>query len=1581
MSLTPEQWPFAGVNKNDDEKELRKQFAELKNCRVKVVGDELHMQTRPGYQDVAIEGLDSDEHPTANYYWGSAKKHVVMTNKGRLYEVFEISTGVYGSSLLADLYDLIGNELTDLGFPVDNTEITDMTLDCMTVMDDRLYFGTTLEATTYDDEGAVVSVASESRMFSKGYTLDGDNLITEVETSWATEGTPDSAVYPFVGAIHRDSGPVAYWDGVLYVGLGTKLYSFDGSSFTELGTCDDTITTMTSMSPYESLSIGCAGFIYRYDLTTATLAKQNAIDYTDDTLCIGFSNGEAGEIFARADGIYYNNAGTIDTLAGYTLDTLEEYTKVCVYKHEATSGFGVYFFTNQGRTIRCYYDGASFQIMQVKNRPSNTTADCGIVGAFAFNDYANVLVITDEADEDGNYLCASFECVNNLVAVLHATAGLYTGVGEYNGARIYPLGAEKYLVFRRDSLGVSFDFFEWDVTTNILTYKGIILGGGSGTPAPQISGLLEDSGYIYLFMVCPSTGGADLFYRIDLTDYSVEQYCPGSLSGASAGVGAIMGIRNGYTYYLGGDVGGGVMKYSAPLGINTSLVTPLTDASPEEIPFSFGESLRYCYYVDGVACYKYDLDSETATVYFTLASGPTHLWWSNEDSCLYYIWVDGTTPKVYWWDEVGGSGVLVEEFDSGDVVPSYAGSDGGANNFTGSGDYLFIPLIPNGLTTTYVAVVSISAGTRREILPINDGNNRNCTNLIIDTTLSGGQIRLVFYAGEIAGSATWAAVSYTLEDLDGGWTTTWEPFEFQTYSHDGVDTPGTPAANLFLEYYEPAVENGKLYLLYSSSNLGDINTRVDDYSGSPIVQDYFEQFDMLRGTFTASYWLGPMVETFVNQHKYFTKNYSGVKTGAVVLLDTSGVPTFTKYDLPDAQPSAVIEPYSPSGLEDDLLVLLPNGKLYQFDASLTTYVLLYDASAVLGEFYYAGTPVAGAHIYIVGQALSGSSLQVVKITTLGVLVNLANLTGTTGSTVFSSAKVVWKETNTAYARVYVAYSDNIFSVYMDNNGTISSSYRKTSFCSAGDRITAWHFDLTERVLVGCSTTGEIYESFFVDASWLAPVYSKKTNAGVALYGIVQKWFGTAPSRIRYIYVGGADGLYVILNNNQAQLLISRNPGDVDEENYDHQVGNILFDTSGTKNGICFLNENAYTLFPVQGDYLHAYEVAEPWSLEFIDVGNAKSNPEDASEDPAPLLFVLYNGTLCWYKSTGTSGAVFLYWDDATGAYSTTVIEPVRSAAYASGLLWIAFEGTDRFTISLPREYVHFDETVWFRANHSHNEILKMKSMMDFVFIGNHENVEVWAYTNSGELDTMASGVAVIKSGVLARNSFFEGPGFIGWLDPSRNTVLTSGPVQPTALPNTIIKEIFNLGLAAENCVIHYCKVEQLEFIILVFPDVSSTYVYDVGTQMFYEWEGLQIKSTAYDIPSGMTFAVVDQKLVVIDANLVADYDESGVASDIEVNIRTGFFNWGTDKAKIDWKLAFSLVKNSTDTEHMMVRYLDKNGGSWSNWRYIPLTDHGEFVVSAYSFGWYRERQWELNYNGSYGITLKGVVNYREDMEL
>ena len=143
---------------------------------------------------------------------------------------------------------------------------------------------------------------------------------------------------------------------------------------------------------------------------------------------------------------------------------------------------------------------------------------------------------------------------------------------------------------------------------------------------------------------------------------------------------------------------------------------------------------------------------------------------------------------------------------------------------------------------------------------------------------------------------------------------------------------------------------------------------------------------------------------------------------------------------------------------------------------------------------------------------------------------------------------------------------------------------------------------------------------------------------------------------------------------------------------------------------------------------------------------------------------------------------------------------------------------------------------------------------------------------------------------------------------------------------------------------------------------------------FYAWDGFKIVSAAMDTTTGKQFVTVDGDIYLLDSE-----DPNDDGANIEVNVRFGYQDWGSPLGKITRWLALSMVKDTTDTVYMYIRHRDKIGGAWSSWRQVPLNTNGNFDRRVFAFGRYKERQWEFNYNGSKGITLKQVTEYSEGL--
>jgi len=535
--------------------------------------------------------------------------------------------------------------------------------------------------------------------------------------------------------------------------------------------------------------------------------------------------------------------------------------------------------------------------------------------------------------------------------------------------------------------------------------------------------------------------------------------------------------------------------------------------------------------------------------------------------------------------------------------------------------------------------------------------------------------------------------------------------------------------------------------------------------------------------------------------------------------------------------------------------------------------------------------------------------------------------------------------------------------------------RITTLANAADYIASMVWDSTnEKLLVG-THLGKLYEaSITTTAEWNNPVFTLVKEFGQEISGINHKIIGT----VKYYYVGLADGMYLWKDGVTAQEELVYTP-EATETNYKKAVGDYMGTThSSGAEGYLFFNENntggkVYVVYPGAAETVEGYTYLTEYNVEVFETDKGRIDPSDATETEAEFLIIRFVGRLVYYKNGGGSGKVRYYYDPTVPGYTTDEIPLIESATYSDGLIIIGYQGKNRITCSRPLEFFHFDQTVYFSANYSPTPNKKLETANGLIFIFSDTDTEIWSYTPGAEHDALLGRVSVIQNGLIAKEAVAKMPGAICWLNEMRELVVSTGG-EPTPLADDLIKEFHGLD-NFDEALLEYVRVANLQFLIIVVPGEDVSYVYDINNNFYYEWDAFKIASFAFDIQGANGFGVIDNTLELISQGFTND---SG--ADIDLRIRTGFIDRDIPEHKICHQLWITYVKETTDTSLIRVRYKDKNGGDWSNYRDIPANGQGQFTSVLYALGRYQRRQWEISYTGDAGIVILEVEEHFEVLE-
>lgn len=548
--------------------------------------------------------------------------------------------------------------------------------------------------------------------------------------------------------------------------------------------------------------------------------------------------------------------------------------------------------------------------------------------------------------------------------------------------------------------------------------------------------------------------------------------------------------------------------------------------------------------------------------------------------------------------------------------------------------------------------------------------------------------------------------------------------------------------------------------------------------------------------------------------------------------------------------------------------------------------------------------------------------------------------------------------------------ENKLLYYRFNGPTAFSSGLVATFSGNPTMV---HFDDVNDYLFVATDNGLLYwADLSTSAKWTSPSLSILYNYGSQIFGLNHK----IVEGVHYVYFSDANGTYLLKNMKIDNL--QYNPEST-EANYKKKIKDIFPVThSDGREGILFFNTQyaegkVFVVYPSSADTIEGYTYLTEYNVEVFETDKGRIDPSDGTETEAEFLIIRFVGRLVYYKNGGGSGKIRYYYDPTVPGYTTDEIPLIASATYSDGLIVIGYQDKNRITCSRPLEFLHFDQTVYFSANYSPTPNKKLEAANGLIFVFSDTDTEIWTYTPGVEHDALLGRVSVIQNGLIAKEAVAKIPGAICWLNEMRELVVSTGG-EPTPMADDLIKEFHGLD-NFDEALMEYVRVANLQFLTIVIPGEDVSYVYDINNNFYYEWDAFKIASFAFDIQGANAFGVIYNNLALISQDFT---DDSG--SDIDLRIRTGFIDREIPEHKICHQLWITYVKETTDTALIRVRYKDKNGGDWSNYRDIPANGQGQFTSVLYALGRYQRRQWEISYTGDAGIVILEIEEHFEVLE-
>lgn len=217
-----------------------------------------------------------------------------------------------------------------------------------------------------------------------------------------------------------------------------------------------------------------------------------------------------------------------------------------------------------------------------------------------------------------------------------------------------------------------------------------------------------------------------------------------------------------------------------------------------------------------------------------------------------------------------------------------------------------------------------------------------------------------------------------------------------------------------------------------------------------------------------------------------------------------------------------------------------------------------------------------------------------------------------------------------------------------------------------------------------------------------------------------------------------------------------------------------------------------------------------------------------------------------------------------------------------------------------------------------------------------------------------------------------------WLDHIRR-IVTGGVRGYQPISDPIQRTLDSMPFSADGWGA-YIPVDFLDVLMFTFPSDGRTFVFQKGSG-WGQWAGntngnwAPLGVTAVYVPSDGT-----DPLVATSSGQVGTFSidaTTDFGNPILASITTGYENRGTEALKHCEHVNLTLRRGTTasSTEPLAyLRFRDKPG-AWSDRIPVSLGASGdtEVVVSLYSLGVYRRRQWQFEYAGSESLALVSAV--------